>query len=270
MFKDNFSRYEFKFPLSYDDMDRLIDDLLPWIEPDEHVNEYGIYTISSIYLDNAARQCYYETINNDYFRQKVRLRVYGRKNTEDSVSFLEVKSKIDGLVVKRRVQMRLGDAMRFLAACSREGYDFDLAAYPSSSLQILKEIRQVTVSKSLVPVNVVSYERLPYVVKEDRNLRITFDFNIRTRGDRLDLTQGTDGKPACPEKVSILEIKTEKAIPFWLVQILGKYEYRNQTFSKYCSHYEAMRVRVRESGFGKERKGELKNVPGILKSVEQY
>ena len=72
----------------------------------------------------------------------------------------------------------------------------------------------------------------------------------------------------CPEKVSILEVKTEKSLPYWLVKILGKYGYRNQTFSKYCSHYAPMRVSVRESNSENENKGELKNVPRILESIE--
>ena len=258
MFKDNFSRYEFKFPLSYDDMDRMIDDLLPYVRSDEHVNEYGIYTISSIYLDNEQLQCYYETINNDFFRQKVRLRVYGNKNTEDSPAFLEIKGKIDGLVVKRRVKMRLGDAMAFIRECNEKKYDCDILKYESTNPQILNELRQVIVSKNLKPVNVVSYERLPLVALEDKGLRITFDFLLRTRGDELDLTKGTHGKSACPEKVAVLEIKTEKSLPYWLVKILSKYNYRNQTFSKYCSHFAPMRVNVKQNK--EENRGELKNV----------
>ena len=261
MFKDNFSRYEFKFPLSYDDMDRMIDDLLPHVKADEHVNEYGIYTISSIYLDNEQLQCYYETINNDFFRQKVRLRVYGKHNTAESPAFLEIKGKIDGLVVKRRVRMRLGDAMAFIDECVEKKYDFDIEKYESTNPQILKELRQVIVSKNLKPVNVVSYERLPLVALEDKGLRITFDFLLRTRGDELDLAKGTHGEKTCPKNVAILELKTEKDLPYWLVKILGKYNYRNQTFSKYCSHYAPMRVTVKQKN---DDEGDLKNVQKLF------
>lgn len=242
MFKDNFSRYEFKFPMTYSDVDSLIQDLAPFVDPDEHVDENGLYTISSIYMDNPQLRCYYETINGDQFRQKVRLRVYGKKNTEDSPSFLEIKGKIEGLVLKRRVKMVLRDAMAFVKDCVENGSSCDSSKYKSTNPQILKELQRVIVSNNLGFVNVVSYERLPFVCRNDPDLRITFDFNIRTRADELDLTKGTRGNRTCPENVAVLEVKTSKAIPFWLVEILSTYGYRNQTFSKYCSHYSPQNV----------------------------
>ncbi len=242
MFKDNFSRYEFKFPISYDDMDRIIDDLIPYVKADEYVNRYGIYTISSIYMDNDQLECYYETLNGDFFRQKVRLRVYGKINEDMSESFFELKSKIDGLVVKRRVKMRLGDAMAFMNDCMQNGDTCDTEKYRSSNGQILKEIKQVIIQKSLKPINVISYERMPFVALDDDRLRITFDFNLRSRDEDIDLTHGTAGEARCPKKVAILELKTNKNLPYWLVKILAKYNYRNQTFSKYCSHYSPMKI----------------------------
>lgn len=56
----------------------------------------------------------------------------------------------------------------------------------------------------------------------------------------------------------MLEVKTEKSLPYWLVEILGKYGYRNQTFSKYCSHYAPMKINVVINE--NQHKGELKNV----------
>ncbi len=273
MFKDNFSRYEFKFPMTYGDVDQLVDDLRPFVAPDEHVDENGLYTISSLYMDNPQLQCYYETINGDAIRQKVRLRVYGEKNGPDAPSFLEIKGKVSGLVVKRRVRMVLSDAMAFVKDCTAYGYDFDISKYKSTNPQILKELQRVIVSNRLDFVNVVSYERLPFFCVQDPDLRITFDFDIRTRGDELDLTKGTRGNRTCPEGVSILEVKTSKAIPFWLVKILSTYGYRNQTFSKYCSHYSPQNVMLAGPESGNihanntlidHSKGEYKNVPGIL------
>lgn len=260
MFKDNFSRYEFKFPVSYDDMDRLIDDLIPYVKQDSFVNEYGIYTISSIYMDNDRKECYYETLNGDFYRQKVRLRVYGKENTDESNAFLELKTKIDGLVVKRRVLMRLADAVAFIDGCVKNGIDASVD-FECSNPQILKEIKHVIIRKQLKPVNVISYERLPLVSLDDSALRITFDFNLRSRGDDLDLTHGTDGERRIPKQVAVLEVKTNKPIPYWLTKILSKYKYRNQTFSKYCSHYAPMKI-LSEINIEKD-KGENNNVESV-------
>lgn len=221
--------------MTYDEMDRMLDDLAPYVETDKHADENGYYTISSIYMDNEKWQCFYETINKDLYRQKVRLRVYGIV-TDDSVSYFEVKSKHRGNVLKRRAQMRLGDAMKFMNACVN-GEDPDVNDYESSNKQILNEVKRVIVSKNLKPVNVVSYDRLALFWGEDPGLRITYDVNIRTRDYDLDLTKGSDGRLVNPEDVAILEVKSNKNFPYWLVKILAKYNYRNQTFSKYCSHF---------------------------------
>ena len=235
LFIENFSRYEFKFPVKYDDMDRMLDDLAPYVGQDEHTDENGYYTISSIYLDNDTWQCFYETINRDKYRQKVRLRVYGSVDN-NSICFFELKAKFKGLVGKRRVKMRLGDAMTFIKECNA-GHDPDINTFECSNRQILKELKHIILTKSLKPTVVVSYERLALFSKDDPDLRITFDVNIRTRDTELDLTKGTGGDYVTSEDTAILEVKTSKNIPYWLVGILKKYNYKDQTFSKYCSHF---------------------------------
>lgn len=267
MFTDNFCRYEFKFPVSYDTMDRLMDDLDPYVSKDSYANEFGYYCLSSIYFDNDENQCYHETMNGIRYRQKVRLRIYrscgslssaskGTKDediTDEEPSFFEIKAKINGLVTKRRVKMTLGNSMRFteynekLMADGKgteviftEENTEKLKTFASSNLQILRELQYVILNKRLHPRNVVSYERLALFCTADPELRVTFDINIRTRGDDLDLAKGTRGEPSTPEETAILEVKTGKEIPLWLVKILSKYKYKNMTFSKYCSYFVEM------------------------------
>ena len=232
---ENFSRKEYKFPMTYDDMDRMLDDLAPYVEKDKHADEHGYYTISSIYMDNRNWQCFYETINKDLYRQKVRLRVYDTV-TNESPSYFEVKSKHRGNVLKRRARMKLADAVAFMNACVN-GEDPDVTSYESSNEQILNEVKRVIVTKNLKAVNVVSYDRLALFWDKDPSLRITFDVNIRTRDYDLDLTKGSEGRHVNPDNIAILEVKSNKNFPYWLVKILAKYNYRNQTFSKYCSHF---------------------------------
>ena len=237
MFKDNFSRYEFKFPMTYRDIDSLIGELLEYVEPDEHVGPSGIYTISSLYMDNDRLQCYYETINNDYFRQKVRLRVYGAHNGPDSQSFLEVKSKIDGLVVKRRIKMRLADAMDFCDKCVTKGYDFDAGQFKSTNPQILEEVRRVIVSKELHFVNCVSYDRIPYFCSADPDLRITFDCNILCRECDLSLRSDPYGTAILEKGMFLMELKCPGAIPMWMTKILSEEHLYKTSFSKYGTAY---------------------------------
>ena len=269
MFTDNFCRYEFKFPVSYDVMNAMLEDLSPYVLKDSYGNRHGFYCLSSIYFDNDIDQCYHETMNGQKYRQKIRLRVYrgagdmsaaagveavkDEQITGDEPSYFEIKAKINGLVVKRRVKMALKDAMAFTELTGRQidaGTEVsellgpenleELRKFNSSNVQILREIQFIIVTKKLRPRNVVSYERLALHSKENKELRVTFDINVRTRGEDLDLAAGTGGKLSCEPGVAILEIKTGSEIPLWLVRIVSKYGYRNKTFSKYCSYYVNM------------------------------
>ncbi len=269
MFTENFCRYEFKFPVSYEVMEAMLEDLEPFTKKDPYANDHGFYCLSSLYFDNVQSQCYHETMNGQRYRQKVRLRVYrsaGEMSTDSGLSdvvdeqftgeepsYFELKSKINGLVMKRRVKMTLDNAMAFAGYTGRQIADgndprvcFDaenaekLASFAPSSAQILRELQFIILNKKLVPRNIVSYERLALYAIDDPELRITFDLNVRTRGDRLDLKEGTSGKLSCPENVAVLELKTGKELPLWLVKLVSKYAYRNKTFSKYCSYYVNM------------------------------
>ncbi len=269
MFTDNFCRYEFKFPVSAGVMDAMLRDLEPFVEKDAYANAHGFYCLSSIYFDNDIDQCFHETMNGERYRQKIRLRVYRSAGDmsgasgvdavrdepldDDCPAFFEIKSKINGLVMKRRVKMRLADAMAFTALTQKQlaegtearlvltdGNAETLKRFGASNVQILREIQYIILSKKLRPRNVVSYERLALFAKDDPELRVTFDLNVRTRGDDLDLAAGTQGRLSTPPGTAVLELKTGRKIPLWLVKIAAKYGYRNNTFSKYCSYYVNM------------------------------
>ena len=208
-------------------------------------------------------------MNGERYRQKIRLRVYrsagdmsGRSGVDavkdeplgaDEPVFFEIKSKINGLVMKRRVKMRLADAAAFTEFTQRQLADGAgpetvltaenaeaLAKFGASNPQILREIQYVILSKKLRPRSVVSYERLALFAKDDPELRVTFDLNVRTRGNELELAAGTRGRLSTPPDTAVLEVKTGKEIPLWLVKLLARYGYRNNTFSKYCSYYVNM------------------------------
>lgn len=257
---ENFSRYEFKYAVSFDVMEQMMKDLAPYVSFDKYADENGCYTISSIYLENEELDCFAETMNGVDYRQKVRLRIYGT-NTEKS--FFELKSKYNGLVIKRRAALPLDEAMQFLAETGKQidrgcgkNYIFTeenqawLNSFHASNTQILKELQYTILTKKLRPKNVVSYERVALYDKTSPEMRITFDFNIRTRWMDLDLAHGSYGDEVNPPHVAVLELKTGKKMPLWLVKIVSKYGYRNQTFSKYCSHYVKMLMDKDETLYG--------------------
>ena len=92
-----------------------------------------------------------------------------------------------------------------------------------------------------------------------------FDFNVRSRSDDLDLTHGTDGERRIPKQVAVLEIKSGKALPLWLIKILDKYKCRSQAISKYCLHYKP--VESISEIIIDENKGDFNNVNSVYRKL---
>ena len=69
-------------------------------------------------------------------------------------------------------------------------------------------------------------------------MRMTFDFRIRSRRDRLDLTVGDDGELLLPDGEVILEIKVRDVYPMWLIRGLEELAVYPCSFSKYGNVYK--------------------------------
>ena len=109
-----FKRVEKKYLLTLEqhkDFMALIGDK---IIPDEH----GKSTIQSLYLDTPDFRLIRASIDakgykESVYKEKLRLRSYGVPN-DDSKVFLEIKKKFKGVVYKRRVSMRMAEAINYL------------------------------------------------------------------------------------------------------------------------------------------------------------
>lgn len=88
----------------------------------------------------------------------------------------------------------------------------------------------------LKPKVFISYDRISFISKENKNLRITFDNNLNYRLNELNLDD-EKGKIFNNDKY-ILEIKTLDSFPIWLVKALSELEIYPTSFSKYGSIYE--------------------------------
>ena len=211
-----FRRVEKKYLLTKEQKDLLFDKIWPYIEKDKYFES----TICNIYFDNENNDLIISSIDKPVFKEKLRLRSYTNSLDMNSKVFLEIKRKYKGIVGKRRVSLKLKDF-----------YDFyDKRKYENS--QIFEEIRYAFDYYDLKPMMFVGYDRLSYKGKDDENLRITFDSNLRSREDDLRLECGDYGKKYFDDDVYIMEIKTLAAMPFWLVDALSSLKIYPTSFSK--------------------------------------
>ena len=217
-----FKRIEKKYRINKQEKDALLSLCGNLLIPDSH----GKSTISSLYLDTPDHLLIRNSIDAKVYKEKLRIRSYGTPRLDDKI-FFEIKKKFEGIVYKRRVSMTLSQAYDYIESQAR----------PEES-QIMSEIDYTMRFYNLPkPSMLISYEREAYFVKDEPNLRLTFDSNVRYREDDLFLEKGSDGKKILDKDEFILEIKTDGAMPLWLAHALDKLLILPSSFSKYGTSY---------------------------------
>lgn len=76
---------------------------------------YGLSTISSLYLDTDTYEIIRKSIEKPKYKEKLRIRTYGKPHSQDTVYF-ELKKKLHGIVYKRRMGLSLQESERYLKA----------------------------------------------------------------------------------------------------------------------------------------------------------
>ena len=221
MSKYIFDRVEKKYVLSKEQYEKIIKKL----EGKMELDKYGFSTICNIYFDSNNYELIRTSLDKPIYKEKVRLRSYGIPTLESNV-FLEIKKKYKGVVNKRRIEMKLKDA-----------YEYIEKGKTDKNSQIMNEIDYCFKRYNLKPVIFLAYDRYAYQGIEDKEFRVTFDFNIRSRNYDLRLEKGDYGEILTEEPEYVMEIKTLGSIPIWFVRILSELKIYPHSFSKYGEIY---------------------------------
>lgn len=218
-----FERHEGKYLLTGNQYRLLFERLQQYMLPDE----YGLHTISSVYYDTDEFAIIRHSLEKPSYKEKLRLRSYGTPGKADTV-FLELKKKCGGVTYKRRISLPLQEAERYM----------QLGEFPNETGQIFYEINWMVNRYNPAAKVVLSYDRLALYGKEDNELRITFDANIRWRNDNLSLSEGSYGHLLIDDDARLMEIKTLKTLPYWLSTLLSELKIYPVSFSKYGRVYQ--------------------------------
>lgn len=231
MAKEFFSRHELKYVISFELYQQLASELVPRMAYDASGDQTGRYNIVSLYFDSPDYKVYYETRNKLRFRQKLRLRVYNHVTREDQ-AFFEIKQKYNNVVHKRRTSILLRDAYDYMNQAAGQ---VNLQAYQASNPQILREIDAFKALYRLQPEVIVSYDRQAFQGIEEKDLRVTFDYNLLCRKHDLQVEKGPAGKRFVDPDQVILEVKVTDSVPFWLSRLLSELECARGSLSKFCT-----------------------------------
>ena len=217
-----FKRVEKKYRLSEETYNRLLENIRDRLLPDPH----GVSTICSLYLDTPDFLLIRNSIEAISYKEKLRLRSYGAPS-DDSRIFFEIKKKLKGVVYKRRVAMRYNEVKNYINGGA-----------PPFDSQIMREIDYAMSFYGYpAPKVCILSEREAYYSKENPDLRLTFDTNIRYRYDFPTPESISEGTHIIGDGEHLLEIKTGGGMPLWLSCALAEDQIYPISFSKYATAY---------------------------------
>lgn len=239
-----FNRYENKFILDNCTYLQLQDQLSQYMEQDSYNKAHGFYTICNLYFDTKDNYLIRTSLSKPKYKEKLRLRAYGIPGEKEDV-YLEIKKKVCGLVNKRRTTIKLNEAYAYV----NTGILPEQKEYMNK--QVLQEIAYMLKIYDLAPKLYLAYDRKALLGRSNRDLRITFDTNIRTRRHDLKLETGDYGEPLLEKGRWVMEVKAERSIPIWLSKLLADHQIYSTSFSKYGEDHKKM---ILES---KQMRGEM-------------
>lgn len=223
-----FKRYELKYLLSKKQKEIILAAMAPHMEPDK----FGRTTIRNLYFDTDSYRLIRHSIEKPVYKEKLRLRSYGKADPESPV-FVELKKKYESVVYKRRIELPENAAMWWLCGGDSGAVD----------TQISREIDFfLSYYGSLRPAAFLSYDREAYFSLHGGDLRVTFDENILFRQESLSLREDVWGTPLLPEDTVLMEIKCAGGIPLWLTGALTRERIYKTSFSKYGTAYQKFMI----------------------------
>ncbi|MFI6744019.1 polyphosphate polymerase domain-containing protein [Nonomuraea sp. NPDC050451] len=229
-----FNRYEIKYLVDTAEAAGLREEIEQRLDRDRHSGDQG-YGIWSVYYDTRQLRFYWEKIEGLKFRRKLRVRHYGDRFTvgDDTQVFVEIKQRVNRVTQKRRVRLPYRDALRL---CDGR----QLVEHEPSQRAFLEEVLDLVLRLDLRATAMTGYTRHAYVGRDaDVGLRVTFDHRIRGRDRDFHLGADAENRLIVPAGKSIVEVKANERVPYWLTDLTAKRNLQVVRVSKYCQSVEA-------------------------------
>lgn len=189
--------------------------------------DFGLRTedqsVFSLYFDTPTLEFYWDKLDGEEVRQKLRLRGYRPcPDGPFDALFIERKLKINQTIRKVRVQLPADYSRMPLADLVRSGELNALAPFEASSR-----------TQVLVPSSMHQYRRAAVESPRFPHLRITIDSWMRVQPARdlmLDFSQAPFG---LPPHLSVLELKYSRKLPSWVTSFVQAHGLSLMRVSKY-------------------------------------
>ena len=234
-----FNRFELKYLVPVTAAARFRQALRAYLAPDEHGDSCGCYYLSSLYYDGPDLRFYWEKVDGLSFRRKLRIRQYESAVplAADAPVFVEIKQRLNRVTQKRRVLLPYGEALRLCD--ERQMPRSDGSQRTAQDADVIDEMLEMLWQYDLRRSSIVRYSRQALIGTDyDIGLRVTFDTDLSYRVSNLHLDEQDGGLPLFPPDWTVVEIKVNERIPYWLTELVAAHDLTLTRVSKYCRSIE--------------------------------
>ena len=219
---DSKLRHEWKHHITESDKAAVIARLSVIASHDEHYGDKP-YKIRSLYFDNCYDKALSERMNGQEVREKFRIRMY---NGDDRFIRLEKKEKYRDLCGKKSCRVTKEQVKRLI--------DGDYSWLMETGAPLCEELYAKMQAQLLRPRVIVDYTRKAFTY-EPGNVRITFDYDVRTGLDSIRMFDDVVTIPSDFTHPVIMEVKYDAFFPTVILDAVQLDGRRTTSFSKYAS-----------------------------------
>ena len=238
------SRYECKYLVSHGVAAEIRRFIEPFMVPDEYARarDGHRYPICSLYLDTPGLHLYRQTAAGEKNRFKLRVRSYSDEAA--TPVYLEVKRRIDDVILKRRASLSREAATELIAT----GDSVHLRGQVRDEFSDIECFKGHLTVAAALPFLRIRYIREAYEAVGGDPLRITLDTDIAwlpttTTEFHLD----SDGWIPTGVPGTVLEIKFTDRYPAWVGEMIRIFDLHRESVAKYVLSVDSFFAESRAS-----------------------
>jgi VTC domain len=225
-------RYELKYHINELKAAAIARFVRPYLQVDRYckLQRSGDYPIVSLYLDSEDLQLCRESLTGQKNRFKLRIRSY--TDEPEYPRFLEIKRRMNSIVIKSRARVMDRDLPTLLAGRPLPPQNY------TADTEIINQFQLYVHSLRTRPAVLIRYMRQAFEDTSHNKVRVTFDRELAYKiTNRPEVRLGGPGwqRNVYTERGVVLEIKFTGFYPAWLSQMVKYFDLQLQSISKYAS-----------------------------------
>ena len=243
-------RYELKYVVHPSIVQGIREFIKPFVAEDHHAGP-GIpeYTVTTLQLDSPFNSLHYAKELKARNRFKLRIRTYGKDGTVPH--FLEIKRKVQSVILKSRVILHPADYSKENLLIPNPSLPFASDSQYKNYLEFVRLVKTV----SATPRIFIRYIRESYKGICETYSRVTLDRALSYRPangswefplkEKNWYCMDTEMALRTPYSGHILELKCGSEMPVWMLELIERFNLVKVGFCKYSA---AMRMESLFSG----------------------